>query len=477
MLTTDMQAPAQATSLFPDSEIATTLQQQRRFFATHATKSIDFRLEQLKKLKKAIVAQEAQIMEAVKKDLGKPALEAYGTEIAVTLSELDLAIKNLKKWAKPQSVTTPFFHFPASSKIYSDPYGVVLIIAPWNYPFQLLFSPLVGALAAGNCAMLKPSELAPNVSKISTQIIRQTFSPNYVAVFEGDASVAQTLLEQQYDYIFYTGGPQVGKIVYAAAAKHLTPVTLELGGKSPCIVHSDAKIQLTARRILWGKLFNAGQTCVAPDYIFVHRSVKHELVVAIKQELINMLGENPEQSPHYSRIINDRHFKRLQNMLECGNVIVGGNTNEATRYMAPTLLENVSPDDLVMQEEIFGPLLPILDYDNLDSVIQFINSRPKPLSLYLFTESSAIKNRVLNETSSGSVGINETVAQMSNANMPFGGVGESGIGAYHGKYSFDTFSHKKAVMFKSTLVDLSIRYAPYKLGEKLLRLLIGKTLH
>ncbi|OWY21110.1 aldehyde dehydrogenase [Sphingobacteriales bacterium UPWRP_1] len=476
-LTTDLQALPVSGTLFQESDIAGTLAEQRRFFATNATKSLDFRITQLKKLKKAVADFEAPLMEALKKDLNKTGLEAFGTEIAIVNSEIDVAIKKLKSWANPKSVFTPFFHFPARSKIYNDPYGVVLIIGPWNYPFQLVISPLVGAIAAGNCAMLKPSELAPNVSALLATMIKQTFQSQYVAIFEGDVTVAHELLENKFDYIFFTGGTAVGKLIYQAAAKNLTPVTLELGGKSPCIVHKDANIKLSARRILWGKLLNAGQTCVAPDYVFVHRQIKHELIVAMKEELVNMLGENAEDSPYYCRIISDRHLKRLEGLLQCGNIIAGGRVNPATRYIEPTLLENVSHNDPIMQEEIFGPILPILDYENLDEVIQFITNRPKPLALYIFAESREVVNRVLEQTSSGSVGVNETVAQMSNANMPFGGVGDSGIGAYHGKYSFDTFSHKKSVMFRTTLIDPPLRYMPYKFGEKLLRMLTNYTLH
>ncbi len=472
---TDTSSPM-PTLFSESSEVVSTLEKHRQYFASNATNSIDFRLEQLKKLRNAITTNENRIMEALAADLNKTGLEAYGTEIAIVLSEIDVTVKKLKSWAKPKAVSTPMFHFIARSRIYNDPYGVVLIISPWNYPFQLLFSPLVGALAAGNCAVLKPSELTPNVSHIMAEIVHQTFERQYVSLFEGDANISQELLEQKYDYIFYTGGTNVGRIVYAAAAKHLTPVTLELGGKSPCIVHKDANINISAKRIVWGKLVNAGQTCVAPDYLFVHKSIKHELIVALKKEITAMYGENPENSPHLCRIVNDRHLKRLEKLLECGDIIVGGEVNEQTRYIAPTLIENVQPNDPVMQDEIFGPILPVMDYDNLDEVISFINSRPKPLALYVFTESNDISSKVLNETSSGSAAVNDTVAHISNGNMPFGGVGESGIGGYHGKFSFDTFSHQKSVLFRSTLIDLPLRYAPYKLGEKFLRFLLKHSL-
>jgi len=459
------------------NEIAEVVQKQKTYFSSNSTKNIAFRIEQLRKLRNAITEFETQILYALNQDLNKTGIEAYGTEIALVLSEIEVAIKKLKSWSRPKVVPTPIFHFYSKSKIYPEPYGVALIISPWNYPFNLLFSPLVGAIAAGNCAILKPSELTPNVSRVMADLIRKTFETQYVALFEGDASVSQELLNHKFDYIFYTGGTNVGKIVYTAAAKNLTPVTLELGGKSPCIVHSDANINISAKRIISGKLINSGQTCLAPDYLFVHKSIKHELIVALKKEITAMFGENPEDSPHLSRIVNDRHLKRLEKLLDCGDIIVGGQINPETKYIAPTLIENIEPTDPIMQEEIFGPILPIMDYENLDEVIQFINERPKPLALYLYTESSETGEKVIAQTSSGAVAINESFYQVGNCNLPFGGVGESGIGNYHGKFSFDTFSHQKSVLKRSTFIDLPLRYAPYKYGEKILRFLLKYTIH
>jgi aldehyde dehydrogenase (NAD+) len=435
------------------------VQQQREFFRTEQTQSISFRLEQLAKLKQAIIDRQEAILQAAKADLGRPAFEAY-FEIA-TLSEINLALKNLKTWAKPQRVKSPIDQFPASAWIQPEPLGVVLIIGPWNYPFQLMMSPLVGAIAAGNCALLKPSEHAPHTSRVVAEMIADTFDPSYIAVREGDASVSQQLLSEKFDHIFFTGGAAIGRIVMAAAAQHLTPVTLELGGKSPCIVDSDIHVDRAAKRIAWGKLINAGQTCIAPDYLLVQGQIKNDLVNRIQHYIQAFYGGNPALSPDYGRIIHRRHLDRLIAFLDQGEIILGGDYNLDDRYLAPTIIDGVTWDDPVMQEEIFGPILPILTYDTLEDAISQVNAHPKPLALYFFSRDRQKQERILQGTSSGGVCLNDTVMQVGVNTLPFGGVGESGIGSYHGKASFNTFSHFKSVLRRELWLDLGWRYAPY----------------
>jgi aldehyde dehydrogenase (NAD+) len=449
------------------------VRQQREFFRTEQTQEIAFRLEQLAKLKQSIIDRQEAILQASKADLGRPAFEAY-FEIA-TLSEITLAIKKLKTWAKPQRVKSPIDQFPASAWIQPDPLGVVLIIGPWNYPFQLMMSPLVGAIAAGNCALLKPSEHAPHTSRVVAELIAGTFDSSYIAVVEGDASVSQQLLAEKFDHIFFTGGTAIGRIIMAAAAQHLTSVTLELGGKSPCIVDSDIHLDHAAKRIAWGKLINTGQTCIAPDYLLVNRQIKTDLVARIKHYIQDFYGEDPAQSPDYGRIIHDQHFERLIAFLDRGEIILGGEYNLDERYLAPTLIDGVTWDDPVMQEEIFGPILPILTYDELEAAIAQINARPKPLALYFFSRDRQKQERILQATSSGGVCLNDTVMQVGVNALPFGGVGESGIGSYHGKASFDTFSHFKSVLKRNFWLDLGWRYAPYTAQklEQLKRIVTG----
>jgi aldehyde dehydrogenase (NAD+) len=445
----------------PESlQVEKLIQQQRQFFATGQTKNVNFRLEQLKRLKQSIINHQGDIIAGVKADLNRPEFEAY-FEIA-SVSEINYAIKHLKSWTKPKKVRTSIDQFPASAQIFPEPLGVVLIIGPWNYPFQLMISPLVGAIAAGNCAIIKPSEIAANTSKVVVNIIQETFDPAYVAAVEGGVETSQALLAQKFDHIFFTGGTKIGQIVMEAAAKHLTPVTLELGGKSPCIVDSDVQLDYTAKRIAWGKFLNAGQTCIAPDYLLVHRKIKTPLLEKIKQNIQEFYGENPEKSPDYCRIISQRQFERLTGFLQNAKVIVGGQTNPEDHYIAPTLLDQVSWDDPVMQEEIFGPILPVLEYNDLGEAIAQINSRPKPLALYFFSKDQAKQQQVIQNTSSGGVCLNDTVMQVGVTNLPFGGVGDSGMGSYHGKASFDTFSHYKSVLKKFFWLDLNWRYAPYQ---------------
>jgi acyl-CoA reductase-like NAD-dependent aldehyde dehydrogenase len=436
------------------------IKKQRQFFATGETKNIDFRLEQLKKLKQAVSDYQTEIVAAVNADLNRPEFEAY-FELAA-IAEVNYAIKHLKSWVKPQKVSAGLEQFPASAKIYPEPLGVVLIIGPWNYPFQLNILPLVGAIAAGNCAIVKPSEIAANTSKVVAELINKTFDPAYIAAVEGGVETSQQLLAEKFDYIFFTGGTNVGRVVMEAAAKNLTPVTLELGGKSPCIVDSDISIENSAKRIVWGKFINAGQTCIAPDYLLVNRAVKSEFLTAVTETIRSFYGENPAESTDYCRIISERHFNRLAEFLKDGKIVIGGETNAEEKYIAPTVIDGVSWDAPVMQEEIFGPILPVLEYSDLEEAIALINSRPKPLALYLFSRDKQKQKRVLRDTSSGGVCINDTVMQGALTSLPFGGVGNSGIGSYHGKASFDTFSHYKSVLNKGLWFDLEWRYAPYK---------------
>lgn len=439
--------------------IASILQNQRAYFATGKTHPLAFRLAQLQKLKQAVLDRQDAILTAVKADLGRPEFEGY-FELAA-LMELNIALKQLKTWMKPQPIATSIDVFPGKAWIQPDPLGVVLIIGPWNYPFSLIFSPLVGAIAAGNCAIIKPSEYATHTSRVVAELIQATFAPNYITVVEGDAQVGQALLAERFDHIFYTGGSSVGKIVMAAAAQHLTPVTLELGGKSPCVVDAEANLTVAAKRIVWGKFINAGQTCIAPDYLLVNRQIKATFLPLLKQAVLSFYGDDPSLSPDYGRLINDRHFNRLLKFLDNGQPIAGGQFNTDTRYIAPTILDQVSLDAPVMQEEIFGPILPILEYSDLAEAIAFINQRPKPLALYFFSENTQKQQQILTATSSGGVSLNDTVLQVGVNGLPFGGVGESGMGRYHGKYSFDTFSHYKSVLKRSTWLDLAWRYAPY----------------
>ncbi|MEL7475214.1 MAG: aldehyde dehydrogenase, partial [Cyanobacteria bacterium J06555_12] len=432
---------------------------QRQFFSTGQTKSLEFRLEQLECLKQAIIDRQEDILAAAKADLGRPAFEAY-FEIA-TLAEVNKALKDLTRWMRPEKVKLGIDQFPGSAWRQPEPLGVVLIIGPWNYPFQLMMSPLVGAIAAGNCAVLKPSEHAPHTSKVVADIVNAAFEPDYVAVFEGEVDTSQQLLKEKFDHIFFTGGTEVGRIIMQEAAKTLTPVTLELGGKSPCIVDADVKLDVAARRIAWGKFINAGQTCIAPDYILVDRRIQDAFIGQMRTTIAEFFGDNPEQSSDFGRIIHDRHFDRLVQFLSDAQVAIGGDSDRDRRYIAPTVLNNVSWDDAVMQEEIFGPILPVQVYDSLDEAISKINSRPKPLALYVFSSSSDVQERVLNSTSSGGACINDTVMHVGVDTLPFGGVGDSGIGAYHGKFTFDTFSHYKSVLKKGLWLDLKWRYAPY----------------
>ncbi|MEH2325793.1 MAG: aldehyde dehydrogenase [Nostoc sp.] len=454
------------------SNIGDIIQSQREFFQTGKTKDVSFRIKQLKNLKQAIIEYKQSIIEALQADLHKSEVESYITEISV-IKEINYAIKHLNTWAKPKKSGVSFEFFSYSAKIYPEPLGVVLIIGPWNYPFNLIISPLIGAIAAGNCTIIKPSEIASHTSDVIAKIINKNFEPAYIAVIEGGVEASQKLLAEKFDHIFFTGGTAIGKIVMAAAAKYLTPVTLELGGKSPCIVDTDINLEHTVRRITWGKFINAGQTCIAPDYLLVNRKIKKDLINCLAKCLKEFYGENPVNSPDYARIISQKHFERLVNFLKDGEVIIGGENQPSERYIAPTLIDNVSLEDSVMQEEIFGPILPIIEYTDIAQAIALINSRPKPLALYLFSQNKNLQNRVLQETSSGGVCINDTMMQFGVSSLPFGGVGDSGIGNYHGKASFDTFSHNKSVLQNSFWLDLKWRYAPYQSKLSLIKKLLG----
>lgn len=443
-------------------DINEVIKKQRIFFNSGTTKSISFRKEQLKKLRDAIVKNEEQIMDALKKDLNKSSFEAYATEIGIVLDEIRFMLKHLDSWAKPRKVKTPISQFKATSRIYKEPYGVVLIMAPWNYPFQLALAPLVGAIAAGNCAVIKPSEDAKNTSAILYKMMWQNFDPAFIAVVQGGIEESQALLKERFDYIFFTGSVSVGKIVMEAAAKYLTPVTLELGGKSPCIVDETANLELAAKRIIWGKLINAGQTCVAPDYVLVQKNVKVFLIEHMIDYIRKFYGDYPIDNQDYVKIVNEKHFRRLLGLMKSGSILYGGQYDEINHKIAPTILDKVSLESPVMQEEIFGPILPILEFDSLNEAIDIVKKREKPLALYLFTTDKKAMTYTIDKTSFGGGCINDTIVHLVSHDMPFGGVGESGIGAYHGKASFDVFTHEKSVLNKSNRFDIPLRYPPYK---------------
>lgn len=445
------------------------IQTQKNYFLTGETKSVAFRKKALLHLKDEIIKCEKDIIDALYEDLKKPEFESVLTETEVVLGELNLTIKNLNAWAKPKRVFPSMLNFPSTDKIYSEPYGNTLIISPWNYPYQLALSPLIGAIAAGNTVVLKPSELASHTSRILEEIISSVFNPKHVAVIQGDATIAQELIAQNWDYIFFTGSIAVGKIVAKAAAEHLTPTTLELGGKNPCIIDESANIKLAAKRIVWGKFLNAGQTCIAPDYILIHDSVKQQFIDAMQSEIELAFTQNPEESKDLARIVNERNFNRLLTMLQNETIAIGGQTNASELYISPTLIDEPNLDSEVMKGEIFGPILPILSYENEDDINTVITTYNKPLSLYVFSTNNSFAKKIITTHSFGGGAINDTVIHFSNHRLPFGGVGHSGMGAYHGKRSFDTFSHKKAVVKKGNWLDIPVRYAPYKDKTKLIK--------
>lgn len=442
----------------------TETQNVRDFFQTQATKDIKFRKKYLKALKKSIKKHESDILDALKSDLGKNKVEAYATEIGFVKKELSYIIKELKNWAKTKSVTTPMMQFPAKSFIKYEPYGTVLIIGPFNYPFQLVMSPLIGALAAGNCAVVKPSEMTPQTSMVVQEILEEVFPENYVKVIQGEKEVTSQLLDERFDYIFFTGSTKVGQIVYEKASKHLTPVTLELGGKSPAIIDDTANLKVAAERVAFGKFMNAGQTCVAPDYVLIDNKVKMKFVKALQSTIQEFYGTQTEQSEDFGRIVNDNHFNRLVNIIEDSRqqVIYGGESNADELFVAPTIILDPELSDSVMQQEIFGPILPIIGYDTFNEVYDIVEQYEKPLALYLFTEDSDQITAVFNRLSFGGGCVNDTILHLANPNLPFGGVGHSGIGSYHGKYSFELFSHEKSYITKSTKLESGLLFPPYK---------------
>jgi aldehyde dehydrogenase (NAD+) len=423
--------------------------------------NIKYRKETLIKLLNTIILHEAEIVQALQDDFNKPEFEAVITETNYVISELKDTIKNLYKWAKPRKVIPSLLNFPSTDTIYKEPYGKVLIIAPWNYPFQLALCPLIAAIAAGNQVVLKPSELTPKTEEVISKIIEKTFPVNHVEVIKGGAEVSQKLFSQRWDYIFFTGSVAVGKIVAKAAAVNLTPVTLELGGKNPCIIDETANLKLAAKRIVWGKFINAGQTCIAPDYILIQKEMKNHFLEYLKIEITKAYGENPILSPDFARIINAKNWLRLANMIDEDKVLFGGQTDIEDRYISPTLIEESDTDSLIMKEEIFGPLLPIITYENENDIHSIISKYEKPLAFYVFSDNKSFSKKMMQKYSFGGGCINDTVIHFSNKRLPFGGVGHSGIGAYHGQLSFDTFSHKKGIVKKANWLDLPLRYAPY----------------
>lgn len=440
---------------------------QQAYFDAGHTRPVAFRRAQLQKLTDALHAHEQALTRALEQDLGKAPVESYLSEIGMIYAEARELQRHLGKWARPQRVSTPLANFPGQGRIYPEPYGRCLILAPWNYPALLSLQPLVGALAAGNCAVLKPSEYAPHTARVLEDILTQAFAPEYVAVVQGGPEVSQALCQHPFDLIFYTGGGQVGRKVMAAAAQHLTPVILELGGKSPCIVDQTADLALAARRIVWGKFLNAGQTCVAPDYLLVHQNVFYPLLDKMREAIATFYGPEPLQNPDYPKIISPRHFERLTGLLAGCRVLAGGQADPAACKIAPTLLGDVDLDSPIMREEIFGPLLPVLPYANLDAAFAQVRSGPKPLAAYCFTQDKSVQQRFLRTLSFGGGCINDTVMHLASPALPFGGVGESGMGAYHGKASFEAFTHRKGVLKKGLWPDIPLRYPPYtekKLG-------------
>lgn len=451
-------------------KIESLLEGQRSFFATHQTKSIQFRIENLKKFQDAIQKYETKIGDALWTDLHKSFEEAYLTEISIVKQEIKNHLKNLKRWAKPKRVATPLQLLPSSCKIIYEPLGVALIVAPWNYPFQLLMNSLVGAISGGCCAVLKPSPYTPTVAKVMEAMITETFDANYIGVVQGGRNVNAILLEQRFDIIFYTGSPSVGKVVMRAAAEHLAPVVLELGGKSPCIVDSCANLDVAAKRIAWGKTINAGQTCIGPDYLYVHRSVKEELLLKIAAQIVKMHGTDIKQSHWFPRIVNQQAMDRLQKLLVNSDIVFGGEVDAAEKYIAPTIIDNVQPDFPIMQEEIFGPILPVLTYDDISEVLDYVNNHEKPLAFYYFGSNKKAKEMLLKTTSGGGC-INDTLMHIANHHLPFGGVGNSGLGKYHGKESFLAFSNSRAIVNTPTWIDMPFKYAPFK-GFKMLKKII-----
>ncbi|QLZ69861.1 aldehyde dehydrogenase [Legionella sp. PC1000] len=450
------------------------VEEQRKFAAAGQAKKIDFRKQQLQKLKTIIKQNEQLLYEALYADIKKSQFETHLTELAMIYHELDQAIKSVRKWAKPKSKRTELVLQPGKSFILPEPYGTTLIIGAWNYPYQLTLSPLIASMAAGNTSIIKPSELPQNTSSALAKIINQNFDPSYLYVAEGGAEVTQELLSIRFDKIFFTGSTAIGKIVAKAAAEHLTPVTLELGGKSPCLVFADADLKISAQRIVWGKFLNAGQTCIAPDYLLVEESIYQPLLEELKNQIKEIIGPNPLTSESYVRIINQKHVQRLKKLIDPQKLFTGGEVIETENYIEPTILKDVSFADGIMKEEIFGPILPVIPFSDLHAVLQEIKQRPRPLSLYVFTKNSNVQTQILHEVSFGGGCINDVIMHICNSHLPFGGIGESGMGSYHGEAGFKTFSHFKSILKRPFWFELPIKYRPYsQWKQKIIRALLG----
>ncbi len=456
---------------------AAAIRSQREFFQSGTTRPVAFRREQLQKFSAALGSHEGPLLAALQADLRKSPLQGYASELGLVQAEIRHALKHLDHWAAPQRRSTPWFVWPARGWVQAEPFGVALILGPWNYPVQLILSPLVSAIAAGNCALLKPSELASRTAEAIAALVRETFAEKFIALATGGADVAEALLAERFDKIFFTGSTRVGRAVLGAAAKHLTPVTLELGGKCPAIVCADAPIDLAARRIAWGKFMNAGQTCVAPDFVLVQRGLRDQLLARLKTSLLEFYGEDASRSPDYGRIVNARHFARLVNYLRDGKVVHGGAHDAKDLFLAPTIMTDVSPEAPVMQEEIFGPILPVLEFDQLEDALALLRNRPTPLALYVFTNDRATESRILAGTRSGGACVNDVVSHMVGTGLPFGGLGESGMGAYHGRAGFEAFSHQRAVLRRARWMDTPFRYPPPKLSLAGLKRALRVLLH
>lgn len=435
-------------------------QRQRNYFATYETRNVDFRIAQLKKFKETIVRYDKHIAEALWSDLHKSYEEAYLTEISIVKMEIDYHIKHLKRWAKPRKVKTPLQSMPSRGRIFYEPLGHALIIAPWNYPFQLLMNPLVGAISAGCCALLKPSPYTPAIAEVMERMIREIFPSEYIDMVQGDRTVNSQLLELRFDMIFFTGSTSLAKIVMRAASQFLTPVVLELGGKSPCIVDAGANIERAAQRIAWGKTINAGQTCIAPDYLFAHQSIKNKLIEKIAFHIDKMYGADIRESPYFPRIVNHAAMVRLQKLMQHGKIVYGGQFEMNEKYISPTIIDDVAPDFPIMQEEIFGPVLPVMTFDKIEEVISYVNAHEKPLAFYYFGKNAKAKE-VLHKTTSGGGCINDTIMHIVNHHLPFGGVGNSGMGKYHGKLSFQAFSNARSILSTPTWIELPVKQPPF----------------
>jgi len=453
-------------------ELQLILDNQKKFFSEGKTLDIRYRLENLKKLRKLVIQHEQDIKSALWDDFHKPEFEAIATETRFVIKEMNFTIRKLRQWARKKRVRTPIVHFLAHSYITAQPYGQVLVLSPWNFPFQLAFMPVIGALAAGNCVVLKVSRQVPHVTSVMEKILNH-FPKELIAVINGDHSVSESLLNYKFDYIFFTGSCKTGKYVMQKAAENLTPLSLELGGKNPCVIAHDARLDFAAKRIAWGKFMNAGQTCICSDYLLVDKRVKERFLKLITNEIYSFYGDDPEKSNDFARIINADNVRRISSLLKTGQIVTGGIIDEASCYVAPTIVKDIKPDDPIMQEEIFGPVVPVIDFEDFEDVYRIIGQHPKPLAAYIFTRDKKLAREFLSRTQSGSAGINDTVIQIASPYLPYGGVGESGLGRYHGRKSFETFSNMRSVIVKSNLFDIIIRYPPYsELKKKIISFLM-----